>query len=63
MAFVRLSKEEKRKLFKEGGYREREIMKTANFVTIGKDYKGCIKFHDLRNHRTALYKYGRGWVS
>ena len=55
MAFVKLSKAEKRKMFNEGGYRERDVMKKANCVTIGKDYKGCIKFHDLKNHRTERF--------
>ncbi|MDY5263697.1 MAG: hypothetical protein SPH07_01475 [Eubacteriales bacterium] len=62
MAFVKVSKEMKRKMFREGGYREREIMKNSICTTTAYGRKDCVKFHDKKNDKTAVYKYGRGWI-
>ena len=63
MAFVRVSKAEKSKMFREGGNRERSIMNNASCVTNAPGMKGCVKFHDKKNGRTAIYRKGRGWIS
>ena len=63
MAFVKVSKAQRDKMYREGGYRERDIMKKSSCVTKSKYYKDCVTFHDTKNTRTATYKYGRGWVN
>lgn len=62
MAFVKVSRAQRQKMFREGGYREREIMKNSIFVTTDLGRKDCVKFHDTKG-RTATYCYGRGWVN
>ncbi len=49
-------------MFREGGYREREIMKNSVCTTTALGRKDCVKFHD-KNGNTATYRYGRGWVN
>ena len=62
MAFVRVSKAAWQKMFREGGYREREIMKSSVCTTTALGRRDCVKFHD-KNGNTATYRYGRGWVN
>ena len=62
MAFVSVSKTARKKMFREGGYREREIMKNSVCTTTALGRKDCVKFHD-KNGNTATYRYGRGWVN
>ena len=62
MAFVSGSKTARQKMFREGGYRAREIMKNSVCVTTALGRKDCVKFHD-KNGNTATYRYGRGWVN
>lgn len=62
MPFVKVSKSQRAKMFREGGFREREVMKNSSCVTKRKGYKDCVTFHDTKNNRTATYRYGRGWV-
>ena len=63
MAFVKVSKAQRQKMFCEGGYRERDIMKKSTCVTNSAGYKGCVTFHDTANGRKATYRYGRGWAN
>ena len=62
MAFVRVSKTARQKMFREGGYCEREIMKNSVCTATALGRKDCVKFHD-KNGNTATYRYGRGWVN
>ena len=62
MAFVSVSKTARQKMFREGGYSEREIMKNSVCTTTALGRKDCVKFHD-KNGNTATYRYGRGWVN
>ncbi len=62
MAFVKVSKSAWRKMFNEGGYREREIMRNSVYKTTALGRKDCVKFH-TKNGKTAIYRYGRGWVN
>ena len=62
MAFVGVSKTARQKMLREGGYREREIMKNSVCTTTALGRKDCVKFHD-KNGNTATYRYGRGWVN
>ena len=62
MAFVSVSKTARQKMFREGCYREREIMKNSVCTTTALGRKDCVKFHD-KNGNTATYRYGRGWVN
>ena len=64
MAFIKVSKKDRAKMYREGGWRERHIMDNAKCVTdnaLGQ--KDCIKFHDTENGKTAVYskKHGR-WI-
>lgn len=61
MAFVKVNRAERQKMYKEGGYREREIMKNAKYTTTALGSKECVKFHG-KDGRTAIYRKGRGWV-
>lgn len=63
MAFVKVTRAQRQKMFREGGYREREIMKNSTCVTTDLGRKDCVKFHDTKHGRTATYRYGRGWVN
>lgn len=63
MAFIKVSKSQRQKMFREGGYRERDIMRNASCVTNALGRKDCVRFHDTRHGRTATYRYGRGWVN
>lgn len=63
MAFVKISRSDKKKMFSEGGWREKEIMKNATCVTTALGRKDCFKFHDTKNGRTATYRRGRGWIN
>lgn len=49
-------------MFNEGGYREREIMRNSVYKTTALGRKDCVKFH-TKNGKTAIYRYGRGWVN
>lgn len=62
MAFVKVSNFNRSKMFREGGFREREIMKKAKCVTSSKHMKNCVTFHDTKNRKSATYCFGRGWV-
>jgi hypothetical protein len=62
MAFIKVSRMARQKMFREGGYREREIMKNSVCTTTALGRKDCVKFHD-KNGNTATYRYGRGWVN
>lgn len=50
-------------MFREGGNREREIMKNSVCATTSLGRKDCVKFHDKKHGKTAVYCYGRGWVN
>ena len=63
MAFVKATDSQKRKMYREGGYRERSIMNNSKCVTKSKGYPGCVTFHDTKNGKTATYRYGRGWIN
>ncbi|MCI8988820.1 MAG: hypothetical protein HFK05_03590 [Clostridia bacterium] len=63
MAFIKVSRSARCQMFREGGYREREIMKNATCVTNDLGRKDCVKFHDTKHGKTATYRYGRGWVN
>lgn len=63
MAFVKLSKTQKAKMYREGGYREKRIMDNSTCVTTSKGYKGCVRFHDTKHKQTAIYQFGRGWIN
>ena len=52
MAFVSVSKTARQKMFREGGCREREIMKNSVCTTTALGRKDCVKFHD-KNGNTA----------
>ena len=62
MAFIKVSKSEKNKMFREGGYRERSIMNDSVCITNAPGMKGCVKFHG-KDGRTAIYRKGRGWIT
>jgi len=62
MAFVKVSDKMRLKMFREGGYREREIMKNSTCVTTALGRKDCVKFHG-KNGKTATYRFGRGWIN
>lgn len=65
MPFVKVSKSDRAKMYRVGGFRERSIMKNAKFVTnYALGQKDCIKFHDTKNGKTAVYSKKRGrWVN
>lgn len=63
MAFIKVPTALKKQMFREGGFREREIMKNATCITNALGRKDCVKFHDTKNGRTATYRYGKGWVN
>ena len=63
MAFVKVSRANRSKMFREGGFREREIMQKANCVTSSKYMKNCVTFHDTKGRKSATYCFGRGWVN
>ena len=62
MAFVRVSKAARQRMFREGGNREREIMKNSVCATTSLGRKDCVKYHEKKHGKTAVYSYGRGWV-
>ncbi len=63
MSFVKVTKSQRKKMYQEGGYRERSIMKNAKCVTNKAGRKDCVVFHDTKNERTATYRFGRGRVN
>ena len=63
MAFIKVSRTARQKMFREGGYREREIMKNFVCTTTAFGRKDCVKFHDKKHNKTATYCYGRGWIN
>ena len=62
MPFVKVTKTQKDKMYREGGWRERNIMDNAKCATRKNGMPGCVTFHDGKG-RTATYKKGRGWVN
>ncbi len=64
MSKVSISWSQRQKMFREGGYREREIMKNATNIYRGyAGNKDCITFVDKKNGKSAVYLPGRGWVN
>lgn len=63
MPFVKVSKQQRQKMYREGGWRERDVMKNSVCVTKSKNYPNCVTYHDKKNRRTATYRIGRGWVN
>lgn len=63
MAFIKVSRSARQRMYREGGWRERGIMQNATCVTNGLGREDCVTFHDTKHGKTATYRYGRGWVN
>lgn len=68
MAFVKLSKREKQKMFSQGGWRERSIMQNLKCgATERKGMDGCVTFHSKDGRTATYYRGGRNgsprWIN
>lgn len=62
MSFVSVSKTARQKMFRDGGFRERDIMKNSICITTALGRKDCVKFH-CKDGKTATYRYGHGLIN